>query len=453
MIKYCFERVIFIIKNLSIYLKIKMIQFQQYQNPTLDEELLALRSLDKSFFLRIEKQSDGNIDINISIDKSNFHQKYLEIKEDLKFLLHIQKNFPVGRPYLFCCSKIFSPELCDIRDLLEDLIGKRWGKNRKYYHIKTLISKIPEFIIKYIEKNYSEEKANHSIIGKFHLDSIYKNKHLLLFPHLFYDNVYEKVFYENSDLYSDEGRKLYICEGFFLLFAETGIFQSENLNLIFYAAIKSLAHIKHYTESDIVEFTWKIKGNRNALMRIRTKDAGNIVNIIKDILKKKKIKHQITNKDFRPKEGEIPQIDIDLVEEEINKYEVTLRLQENINQENVNYLMKLYEKAVQYYSAINDNKYELYMTKIHDMFNNEEFTKLLNEPKPDMKNIDKLVDNINKEEKLEKVVMNKDIVIKKEEKEETIKKEEKSIKRDKFAIEGNLKKSDLDFEFDEEDDD
>ena len=430
-----------------------MIQFQQYQNPTLDEELLALRSLDKSFFLRIEKQSDGNMDINISIDKSNFHQKYLEIKEDLKFLLHIQKNFPVGRPYLFCCSKIFSPELCDIRDLLEDLIGKSWGKNRKYYHIKTLISKIPEFIIKYIEKNYSKEKANHSIIGKFHLDSIYKNKHLLLFPHLFYDNVYEKVFYENSDLYSDEGRKLYICEGFFLLFAETGIFQSENLNLIFYAAIKSLAHIKHYTESDIVEFTWKIKGNRNSLMRIRTKDAGNIVNIIKDILKKKKIKHQITNKDFRPKEGEIPQIDIDLVEEEINKYEVTLRLQENINQENVNYLMKLYEKAVQYYSAINDNKYELYMTKIHDMFNNEEFTKLLNEPKPDMKNIDKLVDNINKEEKLEKVVMNKDIVIKKEEKEETIKKEEKSIKRDKFAIEGNLKKSDLDFEFDEEDDD
>ena len=88
------------------------------------------------------------------------------------------------------------------------------------------------------------------------------------------------------------------------------------------------------------------------------------------------------------------------------------------------------------------------------MFNNEEFTKLLNEPKPDMKNIDKLIDNINnKEEKLEKIVKNNDIVIKKEEKEEKIKKEEKSIKRDKFAIEGNLKKSDLDFEFDEEDDD
>ena len=141
-----------------------MIQFQQYQNPTLDEELLTLSSLDKSFFIKIEKLSDGNIDITISIDKSNFPQKYLEINEDLKFLLHVQKNFPIGKPYLFCLSKIFSPSLFDIRDLLEDLLGKRWGKNRKYYHIKTIISKIPDFINKYIENNYSEEKSNLSIL-------------------------------------------------------------------------------------------------------------------------------------------------------------------------------------------------------------------------------------------------------------------------------------------------
>ena len=428
-----------------------MIQFQQYQNPTLDEELISLGSLDKSIYIKIDKISDGSMDITITIDKSNFVQKCFEIKEDLKFLLHIKRNFPIGAPNLYCLSKVFSPDLCDIRDLLSDVIGKRWGKNQKYYHIKTIILKIPNFINKYIENNYSGSNTSHLIVGKFHLDTIYQNKHLLLFPHLFFDNVYEKVFYENSDLYSDEGRKLYICEGFILLFVETSIFQSEYLNLVFYASIKSLIHIKHYTESDIVEFTWKIKGGRNSLMRIRTKDAGNIVKIITEILKKKKIKHQITNKDFRPKEGEIPQIDIDLVEEEINKYEVTLRLQENVNHENVNYLMKLYEKAVQYYSALNDNKYELFMTKIHDMFGNEEFTKLLNEPKTDIKNLDKLGENLNKESKIEKLVVNNDNK-KKDEKEDKGKKEEKSIKRDKFAIEGNLKKSDLDFESDEEDD-
>ena len=109
--------------------------------------------------------------------------------------------------------------------------------------------------------------------------------------------------------------------------------------------------------------------------------------------------------------------------------------------------MKLYEKAVQYYSALNDNKYEVFMSKIHDMLANEEFTKLLNEPKKNIKDIDKLYDKIKNEENL---ISNENI--KKEEKEEKNIKEEKGIKRDKFAIEGNLKKSDLDFESDEEDD-
>ena len=37
-----------------------MIQFQQYQNPTLYEELLTLNTLDKSFTIKVEKISEGN---------------------------------------------------------------------------------------------------------------------------------------------------------------------------------------------------------------------------------------------------------------------------------------------------------------------------------------------------------------------------------------------------------
>ena len=120
-----------------------MIQFQQYQNPTLDEEILSLSSLDKSFSIKAEKKSDGNMDFYITIEKSNFSHKYLEIKEDLKFLLHVKKNFPIGTPHLYFLSQIFYPDLCDIRDILPDIIKKRWGKNRKYFHIKTISEKIP----------------------------------------------------------------------------------------------------------------------------------------------------------------------------------------------------------------------------------------------------------------------------------------------------------------------
>ena len=367
------------------------------QNSELDEEFQALSSLDKSFSISIEQLPGNNINIHITIDKSKITQNYLELKENLKFLMYVKKNHPIAAPHLYCLSNFCYPEISDPRDLLEEIIDEPWGRDKKYYHLKTIIAKIPQFIIDYIE----DVQTQNFLIGKYYLDSIYENRLLVLFPNLFYDNVYEKVYLENSDKYFDENRRLLISEGYFLLFVEKSLFESEKMRLIFYTSFKSLMHIKHYTSSDIVEFTWKIKGGRNVLMRIRSKSADKIVQIVMDILKKKRIKYKITNKDFRPKEGELPQIQIDLVEEEINKYEVTLRLQENVNKENVGYLMELYEKAVQYYSAVNDNKYELYMGKIQDMFANEEFTKLLNErKKPKTKDVDKKIIKKRKKKKI-----------------------------------------------------
>ena len=430
------------------------------QNSALDEELQALSSLDKLFTISISQLPANNLKVDITLDKSLIKQKYIEIKDNLKFILYIKKNHPLSAPHLYCLSKFIYPEIADPRDLLEEVIEEKWGINKKYYHLKTIVKKIPQFIIDYIE----DIQTQHFYIGKYYLDCIYDNKLLNLFPNLFFEDVYEKVYLENSDKYYDESRKLLISEGFFLLFVEKSIFESEKLRLIFYAAIKSLMHIKHYTASDIVELTWKIKGKRNMLMRIRSGDADKIVEIIMDILKKKSIKYKITNKDFRPKEGELPQIKIGVVEEEINKYEVTLRLQENVNQENVSYLMELYEKAVQYYSAVNDNKYELYMGKIQDMFANEEFTKLLNEKKTKVKDDkDKIYykkkdedkkeekkEDDNKKEKENISVIKEEKNIEKKEEKKVEKKEEKKSEI-KLKVEGNIK-SDLDFESDEDDD-
>ena len=430
------------------------------QNSALDEELQALSSLDKLFTISISQLPANNLKVDITLDKSLIKQKYIEIKDNLKFILYIKKNHPLSAPHLYCLSKFIYPEIADPRDLLEEVIEEKWGINKKYYHLKTIVKKIPQFIIDYIE----DIQTQHFYIGKYYLDCIYDNKLLNLFPNLFFEDVYEKVYLENSDKYYDESRKLLISEGFFLLFVEKSIFESEKLRLIFYAAIKSLMHIKHYTASDIVELTWKIKGKRNMLMRIRSGDADKIVEIIMDILKKKSIKYKITNKDFRPKEGELPQIKIDVVEEEINKYEVTLRLQENVNQENVSYLMELYEKAVQYYSAVNDNKYELYMGKIQDMFANEEFTKLLNEKKTKVKDDkDKIYykkkdedkkeekkEDDNKKEKENISVIKEEKNIEKKEEKKVEKKEEKKSEI-KLKVEGNIN-SDLDFDSDEDDD-
>ena len=463
------------------------------ENISLDEELQALSSLDKSFNISIEQLSNNNINVTIEIDKSALTQKYIELKENIKFLLCLKKNHPKSKPNLYCLSKFCYPELCDPRDLLEDLLEEPWGKDKRYHRLKNIIKNLPQFILDYIE----DIQTQHFYIGKYYLDSIYDNKLLNLFPNLFFDNVYEKVHLETSNTYNDEYRKLLISEGFFLLFVEKSMFEREKLRLIFFAAIKSLIHIKHFTASDIVEFTWKIRGGKNILMRIRARDADKIVEIVMDILKKKSIKYKVTNKDYGTKEGELPQIQIDHVEEEINKYEVTLRLQENVNRKNVSYLKGLYEQAVEYYSAVNDNKYEYYTGKIKDMLANDEFVKLLNEKKKRTKDKDiekknSKKNNVTKKEE-EKKIENKNIEEKKVEKKESennknenlnikednknkekegknenkkgvkeeIKKEEKSTevkkvdnkkeKNDKqFSVQG---KANLNFDFEDDDDD
>ena len=121
--------------------------------------------------------------------------------------------------------------------------------------------------------------------------------------------------------------------------------------------------------------------------------------------------------------------------------------------------MQLYEKAVQYYSAINDNKFELYKGKIQDMFNNKEYTELLNDKNYKAKDIDTKINkiyiekneknndkqNIKNDKKEEKKETKVKIVVKKDEK-----KEDKEGK--KVTVKGNFKTNNLVFESDEDDD-
>jgi hypothetical protein len=62
------------------------------QNSELDDEFQALSSLDKSFSISIEQLPGNNINIHITIDKSKITQNYLELKENLKFLLYVKKK-------------------------------------------------------------------------------------------------------------------------------------------------------------------------------------------------------------------------------------------------------------------------------------------------------------------------------------------------------------------------
>ena len=404
----------------------------------ISQEFETLKFLDKCFKLKMQKLQNNNFVIQIDIDKSKINIQNL--KENIKFFLFIKNKHPISHPNLYCLTKFCNPEICDARDLLDDVLPEPWGKKATYYPIKQIIEYIPNFINNYLKKPNSK-------IGKFYLDNIYENDLLSKLPSKYYNEVIEKVYFENSEIYYDEPRKLFITDGYFLLFVEKGAFDNDKMILIFWASINSLSHIKRYTESNIIVLTWKLKGGRESVMLLGTNDSEKIVKLLTDILKKRSIKYKVTNKNLRPKEGEIPNIPIDSVEEEINTLEVTLRLKENINKKNVQRLMNLYEQAVHYYSAINNDKYETFISKIQEMFSNDEYSTILNqveEEKIDEEEKETNVTETSEEKKEEKTEDNS-----KEEKKE----EESQEKAAKTKVEGNIKKSDLDFGSDSDDDD
>lgn len=70
----------------------------------------------------------------------------------------------------------------------------------------------------------------------------------------------------------------------------------------------------------------------------------------------------------KPKTGKLPQIDIDNVEKEI--LEITSKVLNKPIKEEVYRVMDLHQQAIEFYSATNDEKYGLYLDKLHSFLNN-----------------------------------------------------------------------------------
>ena len=96
--------------------------------------------------------------------------------------------------------------------------------------------------------------------------------------------------------------------------------------------------------------------------------------LIDNLIEKMKIsgmKVDIIDKKY----GEVPKIDIKEIEQKISKYE--LELQKNGTKELFNDLLKSYEQAIVFYSAINDKQYVTYSTRVKELLKNEKYAKYL----------------------------------------------------------------------------
>ena len=94
-----------------------------------------------------------------------------------------------------------------------------------------------------------------------------------------------------------------------------------------------------------------------------------IVALLINLLKERGVKMDINKKH----NGVLPNIDIDKIEEEIQRYENQMKYSSNFML--FNKLITHYEKAIEFYSALNDEKYNEYTKKIQNLLLNESFSK------------------------------------------------------------------------------
>ena len=416
----------------------------------LNEEIKEISNWNKKGFnILVEQMSGFKYSIKIKIDPSLLDQdlvKLIDKDEDIVFILLIRYNHPYLSPLLFCLTKFSVPELSDGRDLLEEVLMNPWPiKNKKL--LKKVIKLIPKFINSYL-KNVTAEKNNAKILGRYYLDSIYELNLLKLFPFLYLEDIFEIVPVGNDKRVFDDKRKIMITEGFILLFIEKSVFDIQKLKLIFWGPIGSLSMIKQIQGKNILELKWKAKKDRTTLMRLKTDKSEQIFEILMDCLNKKKIEFKLKNESYGGKKGELPKIDIVSVEQEISKLEIKIKIKgkEGTNMDNTVQLMNLYEKAVQYYSAVNDYRYQIYMRKTKKLFTN------MNDKDLGFKKLEELKGKKDEKKKKGKKGKKKKAKDKEDKKEENIKqKEENNIMNEIIKEEKKVVKKEDNKDIKEED--
>ena len=389
-----------------------------------DTEIKELSSLEeKKIKVSVETISGYRNLIKINIDKSLITSDLINKDEEIIFALLIKYNHPISPPILYCLTKFAVPELSDGRDFLEEILNSPWTPRRKN-SLKKIIKLIPEFINNYLQS--ITEKKNLRIIGKYCLDNNYELNVLKLFPYLYFGNVVEIVAFGNDKKVYDEKRIIMITEGFILLFVEKSIFESQKLKLIFWGPINALSIIKQINNRNILELKWKAKKEKTSLMRLKTENDEQIFEILMNCLTKKKIEFKVANESSGAKKGEIPKVDIVAVEQEISKLEIKIKIKgkEGSNIENTKQLMNLYEQAVQYYSALNDYRYQMYMRKTKKLMAQ------ISENELGKKGVKKSGDGEKKKKGKKKKSKNKEKEEKKEEKKEKKKEEKKESKKE-----------------------
>ena len=326
------------------------------------------------------KFKEENISISFrKIPYLNIIEYYIEItifnektNEKNEFILDI--NLVYNTIHLYSKNLKY---LSDGRDLFPYITNsKNAFFNLKEFKLLTIIQNTKNFLT-----NVSEAIKNNSLdknIGNFYLGEEYD---ILLIKSLQELKKIPCRHIETIKQIKTETPSLCcISDNYFCLY-EFGIACNKYLTndeykftLVFYSTLDLISSFQKDEDNSILLF-WKTKYEDTQFVLKIKSDIISDINFIMDTLINQ-LKSSGKNMEMlEKKEGEIPKIDIEEIEKEISNYEIQLKEKED--KETFDKLLKCYEQAITYYSAINNDKYIDYNNKIQELLKNEKYSEYI----------------------------------------------------------------------------
>ena len=336
------------------------------KNNLLFQELNEIMAAQEEIKKTIINNNKNYVELELTIPES-----LTQVSYPIKFLLKIPMEYPEKEPELYCITKFSYPHIYDGRNLIDEVIKSKW--NNDTYNLDIIINRIPKFIIEFIS---SLEDGYLLLVGKFMLNNLYLTERLKAFP-IFIKNVKENQKIKNKIV--KVNKILAISDLSFCLYEK----ESKNYSkLIFHNDLNNLVTIKRNTEYNTIKFIWKKGDNENTQEEIEiiSKDTEEIKSVLLEKMDLFGKEYNVNKKIIKKRMGKLPCTDIEKVEKQIQSIEKEFKENKNINMEMVHRLMRMYQTSVEYYSAINSPKFEIYTNKIKDLMKTDKINELIDKP-------------------------------------------------------------------------
>ena len=337
----------------------------------MEVELSSNEKLLESHIMKLQKELLLS-SIDCKYEKKSYEYYiflYIPSKEnnnknfELLLLINLLKN----RIYLYSFNIV---KISDGRDLLPFITNKLYNKiNLNSLNLIQLVENINKFILSLTEKNLS-------LIGRFYLGEEYNINIISNLKNIYAVNCYHRDLINGN--YYDLPSLVTISDDYFCLYEyNTNNMKDNNkFTLVFYGNIKSIISFKKSLVGSIVNINFRKDMNGKDLSLKIMSDIDNDMENIMDLLIKKIENIGYRMNIYQKRNGNIPEINIQNTEENIKTYEDKLNTEEE-NGKVIKELLELYEKAIEYYSAINDKRYMDYNNKIRRILKNEKYSKLI----------------------------------------------------------------------------